>query len=198
MGMLTLNTINKKFTITKNMKNIFALSLSMVILIACEKKEDVYLKDYLIDNGISMEVHGTVGENELEELFHMPLFRDYFEESLISTYDYLSGDDRHQIHFRRFTSNMESHIEFYIGLNEDYQLTSVSCDYYLSIVKEPNKIIYIAEDVNYTDMLIDNFNYNQNNGNLTFSFSFNIVNETDQNYIVDGNTDVIVYKYIIY
>lgn len=174
------------------MKNFFIFGIIPILLFSCQKDQDTYLKDYLSDNGINLIIKGEIGENELNETFQMLLFDNYMSHSYVDTTGFYS---EYYFYIKRYSKDYQSNVVFNIGLDQSFELVNGSCTYYLTIIKDLNKILIISHGSNLPDLSINNLNYDHTTGNLKFDYNFNLNNGSDQIYSIEGNANVKVYQY---
>lgn len=171
---------------------LLCIGLIIIILFSCKKEtEDIYMKDYLYDNGICLNINGVVGEHDLNENLHLFLYDEYWSQSRIEP----MGDGMgYLVYLVRYTNDYQSFLNYTIVLDENYQLNFWQANASIELLVDQNQLIKLyfttlADDTMY------NINYNPENGNLTFDFQFNNDNNNDQDYDVMGSANVILYQY---
>ena len=173
------------------MKNIFIIVFITIWLFSC-LKEDIYLKNYLSDKGISLTITGKAGEYQLDETYRMMLYDSYMFQSYVDT---LQNQLAYYFRIIRYSEDYQSNVIFEIGLDRNLNPVLGSCEYHLTTIKDHNKIVNITNGSDMPELLVANLSYNPGTGNLKFNYNFDVDNGSDQNYSIKGSANVKAYQY---
>lgn len=165
---------------------LFVLAINFV---GCQKeKDEVYLRDYLNDNGITASFAGDFEGNWIDNSIVLPLYESYIESTISNS------EGEQDIFIRRYSDDFQSKIVFHLIVSDTGELLLKYCDC-LVFLKNNNTISRVVGGASGDSLIINNYSYNMNTGKLTFAFQFSYSNES-MNYNASGKVETILFEYI--
>jgi len=165
--------------------------VGLMFLSGCDKDEDDSLaREYLDSGSIEFNISGRINSNSFQINNTYCLLNDYYESACIYPYSHLA--------ITRYSSDMQSFIEFYIPMDENNQYldsgySKFSFRFYY--VDENTHEYLIIEDSYGSDSLgIMSFSYDMSKGVASGEFSYK-EKSSEKELSLSGSFDVKVYKF---